>query len=65
MSERWQQEVAETIFDVVNQDVDRIEQKRRQKPKADDEESGELGWPINGIESDLSFKQGFCNKTFI
>lgn len=63
MSERWQQEVAETIFDVVNQDVDRIEQKRRQKPKADDEESGELCWPRNNLESDLSFKQGFCNET--
>lgn len=40
VSERWQQEIAETIFDVVNQETDKVEQKRRQKQTEDDEESG-------------------------
>ncbi|XP_071094092.1 G protein-coupled receptor kinase 3-like isoform X1 [Haliotis cracherodii] len=36
VSERWQQEVAETVFDAINGDTDKIEQKRKQKPKIDD-----------------------------
>ncbi|ELU07758.1 hypothetical protein CAPTEDRAFT_103369 [Capitella teleta] len=32
VSERWQQEVAETVFEAINQDTDKIEQKRKQKP---------------------------------
>lgn len=31
ISERWQTEIAETVFDVVNQDADKIEQKKRLK----------------------------------
>ncbi|VDD79250.1 unnamed protein product [Mesocestoides corti] len=31
VSERWQLEIAETVFDVVNQETDRIENKRRTK----------------------------------
>ena len=31
VSERWQLEIAETVFDVVNQETDRIENKRRSK----------------------------------
>ncbi|GAB6030160.1 G protein-coupled receptor kinase 1 [Chamberlinius hualienensis] len=34
ISERWQQEVAETVFHTVNQETDRIEQKKRAKQKA-------------------------------
>ncbi len=38
VSERWQQEVAETVFDAINQDTDKIEQKRKQKPRIDESE---------------------------
>lgn len=38
VSERWQQEVAETVFDMINQETDKIEQKRKQKPRIDDME---------------------------
>ncbi|VDL58759.1 unnamed protein product [Hymenolepis diminuta] len=31
VSERWQLEIAETVFDVVNQETDRLEIKRRSK----------------------------------
>lgn len=41
VSERWQQEIAETIFDVVNQETDKLEQKRKQKQTEEEEESGE------------------------
>lgn len=33
ISERWQQEVAETVFDTVNQEADKIELKRKAKHK--------------------------------
>ncbi|KAL3116077.1 hypothetical protein niasHT_007377 [Heterodera trifolii] len=33
ISERWQNEIAETVFDVVNQDADKTEQKKRAKQK--------------------------------
>lgn len=33
ISERWQSEIAETVFDVVNQDADKAEQKKRAKQK--------------------------------
>jgi beta-adrenergic-receptor kinase len=33
ISERWQNEIAETVFDVVNQDADKAEQKKRAKLK--------------------------------
>ena len=33
VSERWQQEVAETVFEAINLDTDKIEQKRKQKPR--------------------------------
>ncbi|XP_076452938.1 G protein-coupled receptor kinase 3-like [Babylonia areolata] len=37
VSERWQQEVAETVFDAINQETDKLEQKRKAKPgKIDD-----------------------------
>lgn len=34
ISERWQQEVAETVFDTVNQEADKMEHKKRSKQKA-------------------------------
>ena len=36
VSERWQQEVAETVFEAINIETDKIEQKRKQKPRIDD-----------------------------
>ncbi|KAH9525665.1 Beta-adrenergic receptor kinase 2 [Bulinus truncatus] len=36
VSERWQHEVAETVFDAINADTDKLEQKRKQKPKGDE-----------------------------
>ena len=31
MSERWQEEIAETVFDYINQETDKIEAKRKAK----------------------------------
>lgn len=33
ISERWQTEIAETVFDVVNQDADKLEMKKKSKQK--------------------------------
>ena len=33
ISERWQSEVAETVFDTVNAEADKLEQKKRSKHK--------------------------------
>jgi len=38
VSDRWQQEIAETVFEVINQDADKTEMKRRQKPRIDESE---------------------------
>ena len=53
ISERWQNEIAETVFDVVNQDADKAEQKKRAKLKmriAVDEKGeggrGALAWQL-------------------
>ncbi len=46
VSERWQQEVAETVFDAINADTDKIEQKRKQKPKIDDVDAGKDNHPL-------------------
>lgn len=42
ISERWQQEIADTVFEVVNQETDKAEQKKKakQKIKFDNEEKG-------------------------
>ena len=40
VSERWQQEVAETVFDAINSETDKIEQKKKQKPRIDELEDG-------------------------
>jgi len=42
ISERWQQEISDTVFEVVNQDADKLEQKKKakQKIKFDNEEKG-------------------------
>lgn len=33
ISERWQQEISETVFDTINQETDKIEQKKKSKLK--------------------------------
>lgn len=44
ISERWQQEIADTIFELVNQDTDKHEMKKRTKLKAKiDDEKGRPG----------------------
>lgn len=44
ISERWQAEVAETVFETVNLEADKIEQKKKakQKLKFDTDEKGEF-----------------------
>lgn len=43
ISERWQQEIAETVFETVNTEADKVEQKKKSKQKqrfdADEKES--------------------------
>lgn len=43
ISERWQGEVAETVFETINQEADKVENKRKakQKQKFDADEKGE------------------------
>lgn len=33
ISERWQQEIAETVFETINAETDKVEQKKRAKTK--------------------------------
>jgi len=42
ISERWQAEVAETVFETINQEADKMEQKKKakQKLKFDTDEKG-------------------------
>lgn len=42
ISERWQSEVAETVFETINQEADKTEQKKKakQKQKFDADEKG-------------------------
>lgn len=44
ISERWQSEVAETVFETINQEADKVEHKRKskQKQKFDADEKGAL-----------------------
>jgi beta-adrenergic-receptor kinase len=43
ISERWQNEVAETVFETINNEADKMEQKKKakQKQKFDADEKGE------------------------
>lgn len=42
ISERWQQEVAETVYEAVNADTDKIEVRKRAKNKQLGHEEGEF-----------------------
>ncbi|WAR01303.1 ARBK2-like protein, partial [Mya arenaria] len=48
VSERWQQEVAETVFDAINAETDKIEQKKKQKPRIDELEDGPTDCIVEG-----------------
>ncbi|XP_021370449.1 beta-adrenergic receptor kinase 2-like isoform X1 [Mizuhopecten yessoensis] len=48
VSERWQQEVAETVFEAINTDTDKLEQKRKQKPRIDDVDVGPTDCIVEG-----------------
>lgn len=43
ISERWQQEVTETVFDAVNADTDKLEARKKAKNKQLGHEEGECG----------------------
>ena len=62
VSERWQNEISDTVFDTVNQETDKLEQKKRTKLKfkIDDEKESDciihgylkkLGGPFQAISS--------------
>ena len=57
ISERWQQEVAETVFETINQEADKVEHKRRakHKHKFDDEK---------GVVYDYLRVNTFISRTF-
>lgn len=42
ISERWQQEVAETVYEAVNSDTDKNETRKRAKNKQQGHEEGEV-----------------------
>lgn len=44
ISERWQQEVAETVFDTINAETDRLETRKKTKNKQLGHEEGEGRW---------------------
>lgn len=50
ISDRWQQEVADTVFEAINADADKVEQKRKLKPKTDynDEDFGPTDCIVEG-----------------
>lgn len=46
ISERWQQEVVDTIYDAVNTDTDKVEARRRAKNKQLGQEEGKLPFAL-------------------
>lgn len=44
ISERWQQEVAETVYEAVNSDTDKNEARKRAKNKQLGHEEGKESW---------------------
>lgn len=50
ISERWQQEVAETVYEAVNSDTDKIEARKRAKNKQLGHEEGEGRLHVHGYE---------------
>ncbi|KHN79022.1 G protein-coupled receptor kinase 2 [Toxocara canis] len=54
ISERWQNEIADTVFEVVNQDADKAESKKRakQKTKLNVDEKGKKSAQLNNVFHD-------------
>lgn len=48
ISERWQQEIAETVFETINQEADKMEQKKRAKMKNRFEDEKESDCILHG-----------------
>ncbi|RWS12294.1 G protein-coupled receptor kinase 1-like protein [Dinothrombium tinctorium] len=48
ISERWQQEISETVFDTVNQETDKIEQKKKAKMRLRFEDEKESDCILHG-----------------
>ncbi|KAK6625003.1 G protein-coupled receptor kinase 1 [Polyplax serrata] len=59
ISERWQGEVAETVFETINQEADKAEQKKKAKQKLKFD-ADEKGW-WEGLESDCIL-HGYIKK---
>jgi len=68
VSDRWQNEIAETVFEVVNQEADKIESKRRHRPRTD--EPDEIGmifrcrWSGKEKERKSIYIAPFCTKVY-
>ena len=64
ISERWQQEVAETVFDAINQDTDKLEQKRKQKPRIDDVDLGKF-FKMSSVDNKWKIVKYIVNVKYI
>ncbi|RUS74310.1 hypothetical protein EGW08_017933 [Elysia chlorotica] len=64
VSERWQHEVAETVFEAINVDTDKLEMKRKQKPKGDEVDLGPTDCIVEGEVLKLGgpFNQSWSKK---
>ena len=51
ISERWQSEVSDTVFDTINHDYDKVEHKKRAKTKKFVGHSVVGGGPVNTVTS--------------
>lgn len=65
ISERWQQEVAETVFEAINQDTDKLEQKRKQKPRIDDVDLGNSSRNYKHCSTFTGYITLFCRFFFL
>lgn len=65
-SERWQQEIAETVFDVINQETERIEAKKRAKCQLTDRKIQNGDCLLNGYLHKLGgpFQSVWTKKYF-
>lgn len=62
VSERWQQEISETVFDTINQETDKIEQKRKAKLKCRFEDEKESDCKLHGYLKKLGGLGGFASN---
>ncbi|UYV84956.1 ADRBK2 [Cordylochernes scorpioides] len=64
ISEKWQQEIAETVFETVNQETDKLEQKKRAKMKMKfDDEKGKYNFSINYLckrGKKINYTKSYC-----